>query len=188
MGFFDNIRFKWAQTSFKREFKTYSRSGKVYNLDDARSVAIMYYLDSEETFSIVKKYVKYLKEEEGIKKILAIGYYDGNEKEVPEYISPKLEFDFLLKHEHAKKYKPSGNMVKNFIHQDFDILIDFTFEKKLPLLYLFNWSVARFKVGVHQPENLKFYDLTIMQNGKSLTDLIDNTTTILKKLNKPHVA
>lgn len=188
MGMFDNIKFKWAQKRFRREYKNLQRTGKVYNLDEARSVAILYYLDSEETFSIVKKYVKYLKEEEGIKRIMAIGYWDGNPKEVPAYISPKLEFDFLLKHEHAKNHKPAGALTKNFVHEDFDILIDLTFEKKLPLQYLLNMSAARFKVGVHQEENLHFYDLSIIQHNKSLTDMIDNSTSILKKINKPHVA
>lgn len=188
MGFFDNIKFNLAKKRFIREFKNFKRSGKVYNMDEARSVAILYYLDSEETFSIIKKYVKYLKEDEGIKKIFALGYYDGSEKDVPSYVSPKLEFDFILKHQSAKTYKPSGNSVRNFIHEDFDILIDLTIEKKLPVQYLVNWSVAKFKVGIHQEENLKFYDLTLIQESKSLTDLIDNINGILKKINKPHVA
>jgi hypothetical protein len=188
MGMFDGIKRRLADKRFKREFRNHVRAGKVYNLDEARSVTILYYLDGEETFSIIKKYVKFLKEEEGIKRIMAIGYYDGDPKNVPEYVSPKLEFDFLLKHEHAKNIKPAGNLVKNYIHQDFDVLIDLTFEKKLPLMYLLNWSVARFKVGVHQEENLSYYDLNIIQHNKSLTDLIDNINSILKKINKPHVA
>lgn len=188
MGLFDKLKYNLAQKRFKREFRNMNRAGRVYNLDEARSLALLYYLDSEETLSIVKKYVKYLKEEEGLKKIMAIGYWSGNPKEVPAYISPKLEFDFLLHHEHAKNHKPTGNLVKNFIHEDFDVLIDLTFEKKLPLQYLLNWSVARFKVGVHNPEDLHCYDLTVIQQSKSLTDFIDNTTSILKKINKPHVA
>ncbi|HYG51335.1 MAG TPA: hypothetical protein VD905_10555 [Flavobacteriales bacterium] len=188
MGLFDGIKRRLAQSNYRREFKNYKRSGKVYNMDEARSVAILYHLDNEETFSIIKKYVKYLKEEEGIKRIMAVGYYDGDEKAVPAYVSPKLEFDFLLRHEHAKSGKPSGNIVKNFVEQDYDILVDLTYDKKLPLMYVLNWSVARFKVGVHQEENLQFYDLNIIQNNKSLTDLIDNINMILKKINKPHVA
>ncbi|HLP13177.1 MAG TPA: hypothetical protein VK177_14665 [Flavobacteriales bacterium] len=188
MGLFDGIKRRMAQSGFKREFKNYVRAGKVYNMDEARSVTILYYLDNEETFSIIKKYVKYLKEEEGIKRVMAIGYYDGDEKNVPEYISPKLEFDFIVKHVHAKSGKPAGNIVKNFIEQDYDILLDLTYDKKLPLMYMLNWSAARFKVGVHQEENLKFYDLNIIQHNKSLTDLIDNINSILKKINKPHVA
>jgi hypothetical protein len=188
MGLFDKLKYNLAQKRFKREFKNLNRTGRVYNLDEARSIAILYYLDSEETLSIVKKYVKYLKEEEGIKRILSIGYWDGNPKEVPAYISPKLEFDFLLKHEHAKTGKPSGNLVKNFVHEDFDILIDLTFDRQLPLQFLLNWSVARFKVGVHSEEDLHYYDLTVIQPNRSLTDFIDNSTSILKKINKPHVA
>lgn len=188
MGLFDKLKYNLAQKRFRREFKNLSRTGKVYNLDEARSLAILYYLDSEETLSIVKKYVKYLKEEEGLKKILAVGYWDGNPKEVPSYISPRHEFDFILQHEHAKKQKPTGNLVKNFIHEDFDILLDLTFDRKLPLQYLLNWSHAAFKVGLHNEEDLNFYDLTVIQHNKSLTDLIDNSTGILKKINKPHVA
>lgn len=188
MGLFDKIKANLALKSFKREFKNYKRAGKVYNLDEARSLTILYYLDSEETLSIIKKYVKYLKEEEGIKRVLAVGYYDGPEKEVPEYISPKLEFDFLLKHQHAKTGKPTGNLAKNYAHEEFDILLDLTFEKKLPLQYLLNWSHARFKVGVHDESTLNFYDLTVIQTSKSLTDLIDNINSILKKINKKNVA
>lgn len=55
MGLFDKLKYNLAQKRFKREFKNLSRTGRVYNLDEARSIAILYYLDSEETLSIVKK-------------------------------------------------------------------------------------------------------------------------------------
>ena len=66
MRFFDGIKRRLAQGNFNREYKNYKRAGKVYNLDEARSITILYHLDNEETFSIIKKYVKYLKEDENV--------------------------------------------------------------------------------------------------------------------------
>ena len=188
MNFFERWKYKFAQRRFNREYRNYRRTGsKLYNLADARSVGILYSADNEETFSIVKKYVRYLKEEEGIKKIMAVGYYEekGKEKEKPAFISPKLEFDFITRKENCKNIKPTGNTVKNFTIEEYDILLDLTFDKKLPLQYMLNQSKSRFKVGVHNESLEQFYDLMIItKENRSMTELIDNINMILSKLNK----
>ncbi|MFI5203734.1 MAG: DUF6913 domain-containing protein [Flavobacteriales bacterium] len=174
---------------FKREYRNFKRTGKVFNLDTTRSVGIIYVADNEETVSIIKKYVKYLKEDEGIKNIRTIGYYKRKEKKTPSFLTVRLEFDFLTRKDHIRNYRPTGNIAKNFAAEEFDVLLDFTFDKELPLLHLLNQSNARFKVGVHASDCVPYYDLMIINPAnRSMTDLIDTMNTILKKINKPHEA
>lgn len=183
---FKGLRYKWARARFNREIRQHKRTGKVINLDQARSIGILYVADGEETVAIIKKYVKYLKEDEGIKKILAIGLYTGREKKLPGYLTVRLEFDFINPREHIKSFRPVGNISRNFISEEFDILLDLTFDKHLPLMHLLSKSNARFKVGVHTQEYVPCYDLMVITNeNRSLTDLIDNINTIIKKINKP---
>lgn len=178
-----------ALSRFKREYRNFKRTGKVFNLDSTRSVGIIYVADNEETVAIIKKYVKYLKEDEGIKNIRTIGYYKKKEKTMPPFLTVRLEFDFITQKDHIRGYKPTGNIAKNFAAEEFDVLLDLTFEKELPLLHLLNQSNARFKVGVHDESCVPFYDLMVISPAnRSLTDMIDNMNTILKKINKPHEA
>jgi hypothetical protein len=71
---FEGLKKKIAAGKLKREFKNLKRVGKVKNLDEALSVGIIYNLDREDTYHLVKKYVKFLREQEGIKKIMALGF------------------------------------------------------------------------------------------------------------------
>lgn len=178
---FEGIKRKIAANKLKREFKNLKRVGKVKNLDEALSVGIIYRLDREDTYHLVKKYVKFLKEQEGIKKIMALGFID--EKELPADYQSKLEFDFFTRKDLSRFYKPGGTTVKNFINDDFDILIDLTNEQVIPLRYILNYSKAKFKVGNYSEENEPFYDLMINMKKYNMVDFIDQVNHYLKIIN-----
>ena len=45
MGLFEKLKYNLAQKRFRREFRNLNRTGKVYNLDEARSMSILYFLE-----------------------------------------------------------------------------------------------------------------------------------------------
>jgi hypothetical protein len=168
--------------AMRNEFNALKRKSKVINLAEARSVALLYKVDDEKKYNIIKNYVKHLKEEEGIKKIIAIGYVPA--KIIPDYLKPRLEFEFFCNKDLTWKGKPRGNFINNFKYDDYDILIDLESEEIIPLRYLLNWSKAKFKVGFYDKEFECYYDLMIHIPNKDLSDFISQTNYYLSIMNK----
>lgn len=179
---FEKIKHSIGLKQLRKEFKNFRRTGKVINLEQAQSVALLYRVDDEHKWQLVKKYVKYLKEEEGIRKILTIGFFPG--KELPEYLRPQLEFEFICMKDLAWNEKPVGNVSKNFCSEYFDILIDLEPEEIIPLRYILNWSNARFKVGYFTNDYSNYYDLMLQLERKELSEYINQVNHYLSIINK----
>ena len=182
MSFWQNIRKKFATGRFRKTFRNFRRNGRAVNLGQSRSVAILFRVDSEHKHSIVKNYVKHLKEEEGIRRVLAIGMVEA--KELPEYLKPTVDFDYLTFKDVNFYHVPTGNTVRNFKDEEFDLLIDLERENVIPLKYLLNWGKAKMKVGFHVEENEPFYDLMMDVKTHDLVDYIGQLNYYLSILNK----
>lgn len=178
----NGIKNRMALRIMRKEFKTIKRKGKVINLAEARSIALLYRVDDEKKYQVIKNYVKHLKEEEGIKKIFSIGYVPA--KKIPDYLKPRLEFEFFCNKDLSWLNKPHGNLINNFKYEEYDILIDLESEEIIPLRYLLNWSKARFKVGYYNKQYQKYYDLMINTPKKDLVEFISQTNYYLSVINK----
>jgi hypothetical protein len=159
------------------------RKTRVHNFDDARSVAILYREKGESFFILVKQYVKYLKQEHGIREIMALGYID-DKKAVPHWHVHRLKYDYFTKGDLNWRYQPQCDQVNSFVSKNFDILIDFEKEPCLPLRYVLAESNAAFKVGYYHPENEPFYDM-MLQTGERDTfdEYITQVNHYLKLIN-----
>lgn len=166
----------------RREFGLLRRNAKVVNLAEAKSVALIYRVEDEKKVQLVKNYVKHLKEEEGIRKIMALGFYPG--KEMPGFVKPQLEFEFFCRKELQWNERPGGNVVKNFCNEYYDILIDLEQEEIIPLRYILNWSKAKFKVGYFTGEFKNYYDLMMELQKPDLADYLAQVNYYLSIINK----
>lgn len=157
------------------------------NLALSVKVGILYLADEEESHSKVRNYVKKLKEDLGLTRIMALGYFPG--KELPFYLHAKLNFDaFCLKNLNWYRV-PHGNVVQNFIAEEYDILIDLSVHDQYPLQYIMAKSCARFKVGRLGNANSHFLDMMIDTAGAdSLPQLISNMDKYLLMINAPKMA
>jgi hypothetical protein len=182
LRFLNNIKRKIARSQVRKEFRNLRRTGKVINLSNAQSVGLIYQVTNQEKFEIIKKYVKHLREEEGIRKIMALGYVD--DKILPEFVSPKLDIDFFSNKDVSWNFKPTGTSVRNFINEHWDILIDLEAEEIIPLRYILNLSKARLKVGYRHPESENYYDLMIDVKSPNLVDFIAQTNYYLSIINQ----
>jgi hypothetical protein len=122
------------------------RLRKGCNFHSAERVAFIYLDSDEEFFKSLKKYAKYLKENFNIKSVMMMGFVDQPDKKIPIWQQHKLESDFFSRSNLNWYLKPVSG-VKNFIEDDFDILIDFSGGNTLPLNYVFKESKAKMKVG-----------------------------------------
>ncbi|MCA1761722.1 MAG: hypothetical protein ABR574_06670 [Cryomorphaceae bacterium] len=182
MKFIDDIRAYFGRKLLKSKLKD-DRRPAVHNFDDARSVAILYREKGESFYILVKQYVKYLREEHGIRNILALCYID-DKKQVPYWHVHRLKFDFFTGGDVDWRFHPNCDQVKNFNKEEFDILIDFEKDPCLPLRFVLAESKARFKVGYYNEENEPFYDMMINAGSEETFDeYISQVNHYLKRIN-----
>jgi hypothetical protein len=181
MKLFDGIKEWLGRRALLREAAPMRRP-VAKNLAQSVKVGMLYLVTDEQAHAHVKNYVKKIKEELGITRLMALGFCD--EKELPHYLHAKLNFDALCQKDLNWYRIPHGNVVQNFIAEEYDILIDLTLRDHLPLQYIVAKSRARFKVGRLSDANAHFLDMMIDTAGaNSLPQLISNIDRYLMMIN-----
>ncbi len=129
---------------------------KVCNLNNAKTIGIIFNANHIISYEIIKDFTKHLSEK-GID-YNALGYV--NDKELIDHYLYRKGFDFITKAQLNWYYKPSGSVVDDFVKKPFDILISLSLEKSFPIDYIVAASKAKFKVG-KLIENVSYTDLMI---------------------------
>ncbi|MFI5149583.1 MAG: DUF6913 domain-containing protein [Bacteroidia bacterium] len=165
----------------KQEMGGLSRNREMVSLADAKTIGIVFEASDKEEFELVKKYVLYLREQK--KKVKAIGYFSGGE--TPAFTFSKLEYDFFSKKDLNWYFKPNDKFVRNFIQEEYDILIDLNIHGHFAMKYVSGTSKARFKVGQHRKEDETIFDLMIEgTEDKGLKFYLRQVDIYLQMLNK----
>lgn len=165
----------------KKEMASLNRNKVLANLNDAKTIGILFDASNKEEFELVRKYVVYLREYR--KKVKAIGYF--NTKEIPQMVVSKLEYDFFSQKQLNWYSKPSDPFIDNFINEENDILIDLNIYNHIPLKYIAAISKAKFKVGKYSKENEAIYDMMIdYSEEKGLKYFMRQIDTYLNMINK----
>jgi hypothetical protein len=181
VGLIENIKTIYANRQIKSEAKNVSRQKVVCNIDDAKTVGIVFPFNSKEDFELLKKYVLYLRELK--KKVKAIGYYKT--KEEPNIQYSKVDYDLFSKKSHNWYGKPTDHIVTNFIDEEFDIMIDVNPDNDAVITYIAAMSKAKFKVG-RFAENDFIHDLMFESpKEKGLKYFLRQVDTYLAMINKP---
>lgn len=182
MGLVQNLKKKAGRYFLERESEI-KRNKKGSNLATANHVALLYKDEDERFFRKIKSYVKYLHEEHGIRRVMAFGFIDTHEKNVPVWHAHKLEFEYFTRQDLNWHLKPSRD-IRAFTDQEFDILIDLTDADCVPLKYVLAHSRAKMKVGRKGTFGEAQYDLLIdMNREKSIDKFIDQVNFYLGKFN-----
>lgn len=136
----------------------------------AQHIGIIYNLSSEDVYNQVTLFTKQLQDKG--KKVFVIGFY--NQNRTPIYYIPKLSYDLITKKDLDLIFKPSGDFVKRFIGEEFDLLIDLSSPDIFPLHYMATLSKARFKIGIKPDDRDLPYDFMIeVTNDVSCSELIN---------------
>ena len=134
MSLLKNIKLAIANRALKLELQdtTGERLPNKFSFDKVKTVGILFDATNPDDLEIVKRYVVYMREHR--KKVKAIGFF--NTKEIPSLAYSKLEYDFLSAKELNWYGKPNSAVVKNFIQEEYDLLIDLNVHDHFVLKYI----------------------------------------------------
>ncbi len=165
------------------EIASFSRKKTFMNMEEAKSVGILFDATEAGNFELVKKYIVYLKEMK--KRVKAIGFY--NLKQTPPMAYSKLEYDFFTIKDLNWYNFPDSIYVRNFIEDEYDILLDLNINDLFPLRYVSSLSKAKFKVGKKNDRNSDIFDMMIDADAsKGMKYFLKNIDTYLFIINKKH--
>lgn len=180
MSIFKTIREKFQYWLLARALKRLSRRKRTMGYRQAASFGILYDASSEENYRQITLLVKDLQQDQ--KKVKTLGLV--NLKKMPEYAFPKLTFEFCSPKDFAWDYTPKSQSVRDFIAQEYDVLIDLSSAKMFHLKYLAATSGAAFKVGRYHDQQVNIFDLMLQVNDDTPhRETIEHTIFYLKMIN-----
>ena len=151
-----------------------NREKKVFNLDEAKSAGILWQIDQKESFDRMESELI----SSGIK-TSGLCYFQTRKAIVPNEIN-----GFTRKQTRCWTEIPKTEIVENFIHQKFDILIDLTSQQWFPMVYTTALSEATFKIG-YAGKSVNYFDLNIEYSEQpGIDQLADQILYYLKRINK----
>jgi hypothetical protein len=181
LGLIGKIRYNIARKNLRDNHRKLIRNRKSFNLETARYIALLYHLPDEDSYKRIDDFIRMLSEK-GIK--VKVACYTL-QKFVPHYFIPKLLQDIFTFKEVNWKYIPVKPFVKDFLEEEYDILIDLSLLEHLPLLYLAANCKAGLKIGRFDENNQDFFDLMIeLPANATLEYFIGQVTHYLNKINK----
>lgn len=177
----NKIKNYFAIRNISKLHADYKNNVIVCNINNAKSIGIIYDATKEEDFKIIREYVQKLKE--FVPEVQSLGYADIKKLE-NFHIQPK-EFAFFCKKDINWYGKPKTEAIIEFVIKDFDILIDLNPQEIIPLRFVLAESAASFKVG-RKPERLDdLYHLMLeVKPDVDLKYLIEQINHYLEIINK----
>jgi len=150
------------------------------DFDKAKSIGVLFDASRIESREIVTKYVDLLKRSG--KTIKVLGYLNEKEQQ------PNLAFKHFSNKEISFSYQPKDEVVRSFMNEPFDILLNLYLKPTFTLEYITALSKATFRVGPLS-ENTDCYDLMVQTDQqKDLRHFIQQVEFFLKKMNLKHEA
>ena len=168
------LKSKIANKILNSKLSSANREKKVFNLDSAQSVGILWENDQRDAFVKVENEL-YLS---GIK-TSGLCYFPLRKAVITEEIH-----GFSRKQTSWCLEIPKTKLAEDFIHRKFDILIDLTGQKSFPIIYITALSEATFKIG-STSSSANYFDLNIeFQVQPEADQLATQILYYLKRINK----
>jgi hypothetical protein len=182
MSIANKLRSVLGRRKFRKELQTIIRDPESVSFDEAGNIGIIYDATDERDSEAVKNYMKSIRS--AFKKdISAIGFVDKKNPATSQYA--QFGLDFFSRKDLNFKMIPVSPTVKNFINEKFDILINISYRRSLPLSYISALSKARFKVGAFSGSNNDGLDMMVKVEGepnvKTVLQEIENFLRIIRK-------
>lgn len=147
------------------------------NLNNAKTVGLIYNIDDERDSHKLLRFIKTLKEDFGIRHVKAISFSEA--KEPLSFLGSSNSIQSFVTKDLTWRREPKDDVCKEFIEQNFDLLIDLSNEFVIPLKNVLLDSNAKFKVGKYTEENKAYYDFMI--NSEHI-DFFEFTQELVKYL------
>jgi len=150
------------------------------NLKDAKSIAIVANMDTVEKYKIISKFVDSLKQEGKTVFVLAL----VKNEEFQKFFAKGTSILFFSKKNTTWYGKPRNIKYKEFIDNQFDILIDVSMTQIITMQYIVGLSKAKFKVGkFYEKRSYADFMITLKPEDK-LSFFIDQIKHYLTTINQ----
>lgn len=180
----NNIKNKIGTYFLKQEKHRIRKNKQTINFEDAKTIGILYRIIDEETHYAVAEFIKSLQDKQI--HVHAIGFTDY--KNVPHYCYPKITYSFLTIKNLNWHLKPIGKEVNDFVNKEFDIVIDLTTEKYLPIQYILLHTKAKFIIGKYYDNHTHYYDMMLkVDKPTKIADFIKLIVEYLNIIKIPQV-
>jgi hypothetical protein len=157
MSLFAKIRLFFLNRAIKKEAKKMQRKIQIFNLDQAKSIAVVYNGSTENDFNRAAGLIRHLNAQGKMVKSIGLVL----QKERPHYMPVKLNYEIITQNELNWYKKPRGQFVDEFIKYPFDILINLDLALNDSLRYVVTLSNAKFKIGLFNEEHQNIYDFML---------------------------
>jgi hypothetical protein len=183
MKFLDNIKAKLGKRKIEKILETKHRKVKVNSFATAKSIGILYQITTTDYQDFIHKYVDFLREEIGFKKIIALGYFDG--PILPNFIiNQSMKYKYITNKEIDFYHFGKNRDAINFSAEDFDILIDLSRDYINPIKQLVASSKSRFKIGRLSEENKPYFDFMVeIDKTAPVSKFIEQVNIFLTQVN-----
>lgn len=171
-----------ARVLERRLKKKSKRTMRSCNINDAKSLGMLCVIKNKDDYESIIKIIDNIKSEFTIPKIKILAFYPL--KDEPFFLKSRLGLDFFTVHDLNFYAFPNNIVVRNFINESFDIILDLTANKIIPLRLILYFSKSPFKVGSFSNENKPFYDLMIETDPGDYLEYIKQVVNYLKIFNK----
>lgn len=131
---------------FPAKIADVNRTKKGFGLNENPTILIIYQDSGEANFKKKKELIQHLKGEYGVRSVLSLAYSDVQENELPDYFAHFKELDYFTRTDLSWRLKPVKTTAELNLRK-FDILIDLSHEKCIPLGLLIGSSNSSCKVG-----------------------------------------
>lgn len=164
----EQMRSKVGEFVLNKQLRQLKRPVKSCNLEEAKTIGILFNATHSVSFEIVKNFVKELSGRS--KTIHVLGFVDS--KQLIDHYLYRKGFEFFTRNQLNWYDKPESDAVTDFISQSFDLLINLNLEDTYPIKYILSLSKATFKVGrltdMHQYHDLM---IDIEQEKEAMKDI-----------------
>ena len=176
-----NIKTRIGKFLLRRQLKHLKREKEFFNFETAQTCAVVYDATGRLDYDRVKELTKYLKDRKI--RVLSIGYID--KPELYNQFKTQLEYRFFAKKDLNWHFKPDCLEVRNFLEEEFDVLINLCQEDCLPIKYIAGLSLSKCKVGPSGTDSNLFYDLIIdVGDKRTIDNFISNVKQYIDMINK----
>jgi hypothetical protein len=174
---FSGLKTKVGNFVLQHRQKKVVRNKRLVNLDEAKTICIVYKVNTQKDFNLVKDLTRGLNT--GKKNVLALGFVDR--KKIPNYCVAANAGYYYTPKDLNWYGIPRSDYLKTLINKEFDILLDFSLENTLVNRYISALSASCFKVGLHSEYNTGHLDMMIkMEENPELDELILQTLNYLR--------
>ena len=175
MRYWDKIRNYFYKQNLEGRLKSLNVKHDIINLNDAKTVGILYDSTNPENDTVIAAYAEQLRGQN--KQVEILGFV--NDKK----IDTKTGVTIFNKKNLSWTLAPEDERVNQFADKPFDLLLGCFIGENLPLEFITRISKARWRVGAYIENKTDCFDMMVNVSSKAeLTYLLQQTTYFLNQI------